>query len=143
MLIFCFIQYALYGNERVDFWQIKALGIVVGILLIPILFYTYNGTFGKSPDWLNVLFFFLSAALAYGVEFFLFRQKNKKICSPVWAIVLLSVLSVCFVVFTFFPLQIPLFKDPLSGKDTGSRPDQHIFPQDSRTKRKWIFIYKR
>lgn len=115
MLIFCFIQYALYGNERVDFWQIKALGIVVGILLIPILFYTYNGAFGKSPDWLNVLFFFLSAALAYGVEWCLFRRKNAKICSPVGAIVLLSVLTVCFIVFTFFPPQIPLFKDPLSG----------------------------
>ena len=115
MLIFCFIQYALYGNERVDFWQMKALGIVVGILLIPILFYTYNGAFGKSPDWLNVLFFFLSAALAYSVEWYLFRRKNAKICSPVGAIVLLSVLTVTFIVFTFFPPQIPLFKDPISG----------------------------
>ncbi len=115
MLIFAFLQCAFWGKDRADFWQVKTLGIIVGTALIPILFYTYNGAFGKSPDWLNVVFFFVSAALAYGIEWLFFRSESKRICSPVWAIVLLSVLTVCYVVFTFFPPQLPLFQDPLSG----------------------------
>ncbi len=114
MLIFSFVHCAFWGNGRADFWQVKTLGILVGVSLIPILFYTYNGAFGKSPAWLNVSFFFLSAALAYGVEFLLFRREDKENSFPIFAIVLLSVLTVCFVVFTFFPPQLPLFASPLS-----------------------------
>ena len=114
MVIFAFVQCAFWGKERADFWQIKTLGIIVGIVLIPVLFYTYNGAFGKSPDWLNITFFFLADAIAYGVETALFKRERQKICSPIWSIVLLSLLTVCFIVFTFFPLQLPIFQDPVS-----------------------------
>ena len=117
MLFFAFIEYGFFGKDKTSFWQVKTVGILFGVALIPVLFYTYNGAFGTSPAWLNILFFFVSAAAAYTAEYLLFTHKKSVSWlgnTPVFAIVTLSVLTVTFIVFTFFPPALPLFQDPLS-----------------------------
>ena len=54
MLIFACVQYFIFRDAYAGFWWIKLIGIVVGVILIPILFYTSNGAFGKTRDWLNI-----------------------------------------------------------------------------------------
>ena len=115
MLIFACVQYPFFRKEFSGFWWIKLIGIVVGTVAIPVLFYTYNGAFGKTPDWLNILFFFLSAGVAYFVEYRLFVKNFR--CSNAWiAVVLLLGITAAFSVFTFYPPQLPLFQDPITGK---------------------------
>jgi len=63
MLIFAFIECRFFKAE--EFWWIKLIGTATGVLLIPILFYTYTGAFGTAPGWLNVVFFFISAGSGY------------------------------------------------------------------------------
>ena len=63
MLILAVIENRFF-KDRLDFWCVKAKGIFLGTALIPMLFYTYNGAFGKSPDWINIAIFFLAAAIA-------------------------------------------------------------------------------
>ena len=114
MLIFAILQ-RFFFRDREDFWCVKLRGIVLGILLIPILFYTYNGVIGKSPDWLNIAIFFISAAIAYIYEARQFGN-NKTVChKPARAILLLCILAVLFVVFTFETPKLAIFKDPLTG----------------------------
>ena len=115
MLLFAAVQYAFFREEFSGFWWIKLIGIVVGTVSIPVLFYTYNGAFGKTPDWLNITFFFISAGLAYLVEYWLFK---KGISLPkAWlALALLLVIAAVFVAFTFYPPKLPLFQDPITGK---------------------------
>lgn len=113
MFVFAIIQ-SLFFKDRQDFWCIKLKGILLGIMLIPILFYTYNGAIGRSPDWINIAIFFISAAIAYIYET---RQFNNKvtICrNPKLAIALLCVIAVLFVVFTFLTPKLGIFKDPLT-----------------------------
>ena len=50
---------SLFVREREDFWCIKARGTLLGLLLIPVLFYTYNGVIGPSPDPINIAIFFI------------------------------------------------------------------------------------
>ena len=114
MLLFAVVQ-RLAGDWRADFWCIKARGILLGISLIPILFYTYNGALGHSPDWINIAIFFVAAALAYGYETVLFRAERLTCGRPAWAFAGLGLLALLFGVFTFFTPQIPLFQDPLTG----------------------------
>ena len=45
--IFAIIQSVFFLKDYPSFWKIKLIGITVGILVIPTLFYTYNGTIGK------------------------------------------------------------------------------------------------
>lgn len=114
MLIYTVVQ-SFFFRDRRDFFCVKTRGILLGLVLIPVLFYTYNGVVGKSPDWLNIAIFFISAAIAYIYEARLF--KKEKICcnSPKAAIAVLAVIAVLFVVFTFYPPSLEIFRDPLTG----------------------------
>lgn len=110
--LFATLQNIFLGRRYDNFWFIKAVGILVGTLLIPLLFYTYNGAFGKSPDWLNILFFVLATVCAYLVEYLLFRKLTRLSKLSIPAFILLCAIAFVFVVFTFFPPKLPIFKDP-------------------------------
>ena len=114
MLFFAILQSVFVGKSTPNFWWIKLLGITLGTLLIPILFYTLGGVFGKTPGWVNVLIFFLSAGKAYLVECVLFQQQKHVKHPPVLAVIILIVIAVLFIVFTYAPPPIPLFQDPIS-----------------------------
>ena len=114
MLLFAIVQSFFFKEEK-NFWCVKLKGFFFGIILIPILFYTYNGVIGKSPDWINIAIFFISAAVAYIWETKQFKQESTTCKNPKLAFALLCGVAVLFVVFTFATPQIGIFKDPLTG----------------------------
>ena len=114
MLTFAAVQ-CFFFRDRRDFWCVKLRGILLGLALIPVLFYTYNGVIGKSPDWLNIAIFFISAAAAYACEQHLFKAERVRCAHPKCAAALLLVLAVLFVVFTFRTPTLGIFLDPLTG----------------------------
>ena len=113
MFIYAIIQ-SFYFKDRNDFWCIKLKGILVGLGIIPILFYTYNGVIGKSPDWINIAIFFISAAIAYLYETRQFNNGTTICRNPKRAFALLCVIGILFVIFTFATPEIGIFKDPLT-----------------------------
>jgi len=113
MFVFAIVQ-SFFFKEREDFWCVKLRGILLGILLIPILFYTYNGAIGSSPDWINIAIFFISAAIAFLYETQRFNRSPAVCQNPRLAFSLLCVLAALFVVFTFVTPEIGIFKDPLT-----------------------------
>ena len=114
MFVFALVQ-SLFFRERTDFWCVKLRGMLLGLALIPVLFYTYNGAIGKSPDWLNISIFFVSAAVAYLYETRLFNQKRLLCKQPYFALAALCALSLAFIVCTFLPPRIGIFRDPITG----------------------------
>ncbi|MBR5272184.1 MAG: hypothetical protein IKU25_02140 [Clostridia bacterium] len=110
--IFALIQ-SRYFKDLGNFWCIKFVGIVTGLILIPVIFYTYNGAFGKSPDWLNISIFFICAAIVYITETRLYN-KNFSCKRPTAAFIGICLIGVAFIVFTFHTPQIPLFQDPIT-----------------------------
>ncbi len=114
MLVYAVVQ-SFFFRDREDFWCVKLRGILLGLILIPVIFYTYNGVIGKSPDWINIVIFFISAAIAYLYETRLFQTQKIRCGSKKWAVAALCLIALLFVVFTFFTPQIGIFKDPLTG----------------------------
>ena len=114
MLLFAILQ-SFFFKDRRDFWCVKLCGILLGLLLIPVLFYTYNGVIGESPDWINIVIFFISAAVAYLCETRLFRTEKLCCRSSKWPIAVLCIIAVLFVIFTFATPQLEIFRDPLTG----------------------------
>lgn len=114
MFIFALIQ-SRFFKEYENFWCVKLIGIVTGLVLIPVLFYTYNGAFGKSPDWLNIAIFFVSEAMAFILETSVFKKDSLRCKRSQLALGIMCLIGVLFVVFTFATPQIPLFRDPLTG----------------------------
>ena len=113
MLLFAIIESRFIGKEAGGFWCVKLKGTLLGLILIPIIFYTANGVFGKTPDYFNISIFFIAAAIAYIYETKLFKQ-NSDCRYEKLSFALLCLIAVAFFVFTFYPLQIPLFEDPLT-----------------------------
>jgi len=114
MFLYAIVQ-SFFFRDREDFWCVKLRGILLGLLLIPVLFYTYNGVIGHSPDWINIAIFFISAAASYLYETRLFVTKRIPCRSPKWAIAVLSGIAFLFILFTFRTPEIAIFKDPLTG----------------------------
>ncbi len=113
LFIFSLIQ-SRFFKECENYWCIKLAGIATGLILIPVLFYTYNGAFGKSPDWLNIAIFFVSTAVAFLLETRIFKKDSLQCKRPGMAFGILCLIGVLFVVFTFATPRIPLFQDPLT-----------------------------
>ncbi len=114
MFLYAVVQ-SFFFREREDFWCVKLRGILLGSALIPIIFYTYNGVIGESPDWINIAVFFVSAATAYIYETRLFNADKSYCRSQKFAFAVLSIIALLFVVFTFATPEIGIFKDPLTG----------------------------
>ena len=114
MLIYAAVE-SFFFRDREDFWCIKLRGIIIGLALIPILFYTYNGAIGRSPDWVNIAIFFISAAIAYLYETRLFEKTKITYRFPLLSLLALIAIAALFVIFTFYTPKIGIFRDPLTG----------------------------
>ena len=114
MFLYAIFQ-SFFFRDRGDFWCVNLKGILLGLSLIPIIFYTYNGVIGKSPDFINITIFFVSAAIAYIYEW---RQLSKREGSCMHSkrtFLLLCVIAFLFVLFTFKTPMLAIFKDPVTG----------------------------
>ena len=115
MLLFALAEWKHWGKKVEGFWCIKLLGILLGLGLIVVVYYTYTGVLGMSADWFNVAIFFLAAGVVFWVETKLF-QRN--FCCPVGSglsLLFIGLIAIAFTVVTFLPPHLPLFQDPVSG----------------------------
>lgn len=112
MLIFALAESHYIGRQYPNFWCAKLAGIILGLTLIPVLYYTYIGAFGVSADWFNIAIFFLAVAAAFIVETLILKHESRFFLSTQMSLTLLCIIASCFVVFTFVPPSIPLFQDP-------------------------------
>ena len=113
LFLFAIFQYFFY--KEVNYWYVKLAATALGLMLIPVLFYTYNGMFGKSPDWVNIAIFYIAAAGAFWFEWWAFRKELLKWKYPRLALGVLIGIGMLFVIFTFATPRIPLFQDPVTG----------------------------
>lgn len=114
MFLYAVLQ-SFFFKEQENFWCVKLKGVLLGLALIPVLFYTYNGVIGKSPDWVNIGIFFIVAAASYLFETKRYTSETIPCTRPKLAFALLSLIAVLFVLFTFRTPEIGLFQDPITG----------------------------
>ena len=116
MLLWAGAERAVLGGYSRGFWPAKALGTLLGLALIPALYYTYTGALDVSVMWVDIAIFFVAAAAAFLAETrMLARDWRCRGGARASALVLLLLLSAAFVLCTFVPPRVPLFRDPVTG----------------------------
>ncbi len=115
MLLFALVEYRLWGKSYPGYWCVRLMGILLGLTLIPVMYYTYTGILGTSVDWFNITIFFMAAAAAYWAETKLFLKEHPCSLPAEAAVAALLSLAVVFSLLTFFPPRIPFFRDPVTG----------------------------
>ena len=106
---------SLFFKEYPSFFSVKLKSVLLGLALIPLFFYGYNGVIGRSPDWVNISIFFIAAAMAYLYSLRGLSNPMTPHGSPRLALGVLSLLALLFTLFTFCPPHLALFRDPLTG----------------------------
>lgn len=90
----------------------RLLSIVASISFIVVFFYTYTGIIGTNFAFLDILSFFIAVLIG---EFITFKTiNNNSKCNTILSAILLLILLLCFILFTYFPVKIGLFKDPVT-----------------------------
>lgn len=112
MVAVAVIEYFFWGKEVESFWCIKLIGILIGLVLIPVVYYTYTGALGVKADWFNITIFFLAAGVVYWAETKLFQGELTCPFGSKLAFVLICLICVAF---TVLPPHVPLFQDPMTG----------------------------
>lgn len=115
LLFFPMFLFALVAGKRVErqypcIYNAMFTGILVGLLLIPTLFYTYSGILGFFVDWVNIAVYVLSVLAAYIVVYRVAvtcRNKN-----PMVLRIVMYVLLVAFMVFSVYPPKLGIFMAP-------------------------------
>lgn len=115
MFLFAVLEYFAYGYELPNFIPAKFLSILLGMLTIITVFYTYTGILGENFLLADIGTFILGVLVAY---FFNYKMLQTDYFSSSMAVLLglvgLLILLICFFVFTFNPPHLPLFQDPNS-----------------------------
>ncbi len=114
MLIFAVVESRYFAKTYENFWVSKLIGILSGLAIIPLLYYTYTGALGVSADWFNILIFFIAAAITFLIETRLLKSGTKFRLPPTAVKVILILIGVLFIILTFSPPEIPLFRDPIT-----------------------------
>lgn len=116
LVIFALWQGHFFEKEYPSYWCVKLFGTLLGIGLIPVLYYTYTGIFGVSVDSVNITIFFVVAAIVYLLETRWLRDRKTGTLSKRFVWLIFLALTILFAVFTFYPPSIPLFVDPQATK---------------------------
>jgi len=103
-------------RDNHNFAFAKGVGILVMPLIIMVIFYSYTGIIGRSMLVIDLLTFVIAVIMGQFLSEKLLLAKPM----PQWwnylAVVLVVMLAISFVVFTFAPPQLPLFKDSKTGQ---------------------------
>lgn len=111
MVLFILPEYYLYGYSHPNFIPVRVLSILLGMTVIVIIFYTYTGILGRHYLWADIAAFLLGITTAFGFSFKLLQTSAFSSDLAVMLSLLgLSVLIICFIVFTFYPPEIGLFQ---------------------------------
>ena len=102
-----------YSKENYEkYLSSKTKGLLFSLFFTVIFFYTYTGILGYNISFIDISSFFIATILGeiYSLKsFFSYNYYNYKT-----SFLILSLLFTSFIIFTFIPPKIGLFKDPIT-----------------------------
>lgn len=113
ILLLCIVEYFLFHGEFKNLICIKFLSSLLGMTLTVVLFYTYQGVYGKNSEVMNILIYLISMAAAFLFSCRLLKRKRLCNMPPSLCRFGFIILTILFAVFTLFPPQIGLFASPV------------------------------
>ena len=103
---------ALEGCCR-NYWPARATGILTGVLLIPVIYYTYTGALGIREVLVDIISFYVAAAAGWWLGGKLLERDRRRGAALQWvSFGFLCLLALVFVWWTFFAPELSVFQDP-------------------------------
>lgn len=119
LAIFPTLLYFSFGwiyIKRANYIFALFITLILPIILIPSIFYSYTAFTGKSIIYLDILTFFISVLVSWILCFIILKSKNFGLWLNIVGIIGIAIILICYFTFTYFPPKSFLFKDPVSGE---------------------------
>ena len=98
-----------------NFFFAKAIGLVLMLAIIPVVFYTYTA-FTEEIFLVDISTFFIAVIVGQLVSIKLYKKTQSSKIIEGAAIAVIIFLAAIFVVFTFSPPHLPIFMDSNTGQ---------------------------
>lgn len=121
VLLYSIFEYFSEGHHLPGYLYARSMAVLSALAFMVVSCYTIRGIIGRDYIALDIILFVASILLTFGLTFKI--QKHRRMFSrrTGMAIFIFLLLTAGFVVFTYYPPHIGLFKDP-SSSDYGILP---------------------
>jgi hypothetical protein len=114
-ILFGIFEYLALKGLANNYVAAKAVSIVVAILAIVIIFYSYTYVLGRHYLFLDILTFAIAIALGQYVSYLLLTAPQLPLWVTSASMWILLILILLFSAFTFYPPRLPIFKNGPDG----------------------------
>ena len=114
MMLTILIGYFYLGHNSCNFLCSKTIGILVAMVAIVTFFYTYTGVLGKNIPVIDISSFYISTLIGEFIAYLLMINKYK--CNNLIASIILIIIFISFIIFTYNTPNLGIFKDPITGQ---------------------------
>ncbi len=104
-----------------NFFPSKAIGIIVMIVIIPTVFYAYTA-FSEEILAVDIATFMVAVIVGQVISYSLYRKGKQWKRTEITAIIVVALLAIIFVTFTFYPPHLSIFRDSNTGQYGISNP---------------------
>lgn len=112
-LIFSILEYNFVKREIKNYAPSITVSVITGMLSIIALFYTYSGVLGYFIDSINIATYYISLIIMLIVKNrFIVKEKLSGQNSNVISLAILFAITLLFILFTYNPPNLAIFKTP-------------------------------
>lgn len=115
-LLFAILEYRYLRKSTNNFLFAKTVGIYLMPVIITIVFYSYTAITQGSVFVIDISTFIVAVIIGQLASCKLLTCRRLSENLDRIALVALVILGLAFVLFTFYPPQLPIFRDPITGE---------------------------
>ncbi|TXT65442.1 MAG: conserved membrane protein of unknown function [Promethearchaeota archaeon] len=115
LVFFGILEYRNVNKESQNFFLANLVSALLILFIIPVFFYTYTAIIGEHILWLDIFSFIFAVSVGQFVSYKIMMKSEFNLKISYISVFGIIIIGVLFVVFTYFPPQIPLFEDSLTG----------------------------
>jgi hypothetical protein len=109
MTIWVFAGYFKFGRKNRNFLFAALIGLICGLIAIPVIFYAYTAVAGTNFLAADIITYIIGVCISYLVMGYILKNYNFRVLSVKSGILLWELFFVLFALFTVFPPDLPIF----------------------------------
>jgi hypothetical protein len=120
-LLLMLIEIYPLRKEVSNFFAAKAIGLIVMIVIIPAVFYAYT-VFTEENLAVDIATFMIAVVVGQVTSYKLYKKDTPSKRTEIVALIVITLLAIIFVTFTYYPPHLSIFQDSNTGQYGIPRP---------------------
>lgn len=112
---YAIFEHKFFKKSTNNFFSAKTVGIYLMLIVIAVLFYMYTAILGEDLLIMDILTFVIAIIVGQLSSYKLLVSKELPRKTEKISFLVLIILGLAFVLFTFYPPHLSIFRDPVTG----------------------------